>query len=101
MLAANYLTEYRISNGATRVRTEGAEAVCNPIGRTTISFNQMAPDLPATKTPTKSTHGGTHGSSCICLRGLPCWCQWEKRNFVLGRLDAPVKEMPVRGKRSG
>ena len=21
----------------------------------------------------KSTHGGTHGSSCICSRGWPCW----------------------------
>jgi hypothetical protein len=21
----------------------------------------------------KSTHGGTHGSSCICIRGWPCW----------------------------
>jgi hypothetical protein len=21
----------------------------------------------------KKTHGGTHGSSCICSRGWPCW----------------------------
>ena len=41
-------------------KAEGAERVCNPIGRT-ISTN----DQP------KSTHGGTHGCSCICSRGLP------------------------------
>jgi hypothetical protein len=27
-------------NGGVRERTEGAEGVCNPIGRTTVSINQ-------------------------------------------------------------
>jgi len=30
------------------------------------------PELPGTKPPTKNTHGGTHGSSCICSTGWPC-----------------------------
>jgi hypothetical protein len=51
-------------------KTEGAEGVCNPIGRTTIS----------TKTPQSSqglnyqpnnTHGGIHGSRYICSRRWP------------------------------
>jgi hypothetical protein len=35
-------------------RTEGTEGVCNPIGRTTISTNQISiPELPRTKPTTK------------------------------------------------
>jgi hypothetical protein len=40
MLAANHWTEGGVPNGGVRERTEGAERVCNPIGRTTISANQ-------------------------------------------------------------
>jgi hypothetical protein len=40
MLAANLWTEDRVPNGGVRESTEGAEGVCNPIGRTTISTNQ-------------------------------------------------------------
>jgi len=40
MLAANHQTEHRDHNGGTRGRTEGAEGVCNPIGRMTISSDQ-------------------------------------------------------------
>jgi hypothetical protein len=29
--------------------TEGEEGVCNPIGKTTISSNQMVPELPGAK----------------------------------------------------
>jgi hypothetical protein len=39
MLTANHWTEHRDPNGGVRERTEGAEGVCNPIGRTTISTN--------------------------------------------------------------
>jgi len=59
-------------NEGIREKTEGAEGVCNPIGRTIISTNQTPPELPGTKPPTMSTHGGTHGSSCIHSRGWPC-----------------------------
>jgi hypothetical protein len=62
-------------NGGVRGRTEGAEGVCNPIGRTTISTNQTPPSplhppsSQGLKHQPKSAHGGTHGSSCICSRG--------------------------------
>lgn len=41
MLAANPWTEHVILNGAISKRTEGAKEVCSPIGRTTVSTNQM------------------------------------------------------------
>jgi hypothetical protein len=48
MLAANYQT------GGVRGRIEGAEGVCNTIGKTTILTNQTPPpELPRTKPPTK------------------------------------------------
>jgi hypothetical protein len=40
MLAANHRTEHRDPNGTIRGRTEGAEGVCYPVGRTTVSTNQ-------------------------------------------------------------
>jgi hypothetical protein len=39
ILSANHLTEHCIPNGGVREGTEGAEEVCNPIGRTTTSTN--------------------------------------------------------------
>jgi hypothetical protein len=39
MLAANHRTEPGNPNGKVREKTEGAEVVCNPIGKTTISTN--------------------------------------------------------------
>ena len=36
-----------------------------------ISTNQIPPQLPGTKPPTKEYTGGTYGSSCICSRGWP------------------------------
>jgi hypothetical protein len=39
-----------------------------PIGRT-ISTNQSSQGL---NHQPKTTHGGTHGSSCICSREWPC-----------------------------
>jgi hypothetical protein len=40
MLAANHWAEHGVPNGGVRERTEGAEGVCNPIGRTIIPTNQ-------------------------------------------------------------
>jgi hypothetical protein len=45
MLAANHLTDNGIPNGGVRKRTEGAEGVCNPIGRIAISTNQRSQSL--------------------------------------------------------
>jgi hypothetical protein len=36
MLETNHMTEHRDLNGGVRGRTEGAEGVCNLIGRKTI-----------------------------------------------------------------
>jgi hypothetical protein len=52
--------------------TKGAEGVRNPIGRTTISTNQTPRSSQGLNHQPKSTHGGTHGSSCICSRGWLC-----------------------------
>jgi hypothetical protein len=41
MLPDNNWTGHRVPNGGVRERTEGAEGVFNPIGRTTISTNQI------------------------------------------------------------
>jgi hypothetical protein len=40
MLTANHWTEHGDPNGGVKERTEGAEGVGSPIGRTTISINQ-------------------------------------------------------------
>jgi len=68
MLAANHWTENGVPIGGVRERIEGAEGVCNPIR--TISTNQSSQGL---NHHPKCTHGQTHGSSCICSRGRPCW----------------------------
>jgi hypothetical protein len=41
-------------------------------GRTTISTNQTPQCSQGLNHQPKGTHGGTHGSSCICSRGWPC-----------------------------
>jgi hypothetical protein len=41
MLVAKHQTKHGDPNGGDRGRTEGAEGVYNPIGRTTISTNQI------------------------------------------------------------
>jgi len=68
MLVANHSTDNEAPIGGIRERIEGAEGVCNPI-RTT-STNQSSQEL---NHHPKRTHGLTHGSSCICSRGWPCW----------------------------
>jgi hypothetical protein len=40
MHISNHRTEHRNPNGGVRGRTKGAEEVCNPTRRTTISINQ-------------------------------------------------------------
>jgi hypothetical protein len=70
MLAANHWTEHRDHNGGVRGRTERAEGVYNPIGRTTISTNQTPQNSQGLNHQPKSTNGGTYVSICICSRGL-------------------------------
>jgi hypothetical protein len=40
MLAANHWTKCRNTSGGVRRRSEEAEGVCNPIGKTTALTNQ-------------------------------------------------------------
>ena len=72
MLATNHWTECGIPNGGVRERTEGAEGVCNPIGRTTMSTNQTPQSSQGLNHQPKSTHGEMHSSSHIRSRGWPC-----------------------------
>jgi hypothetical protein len=53
MLTVNHWTESRVPNGGIRERIEGAEGVCNPIERTTISIKQIPQSSQGTKPPTK------------------------------------------------
>jgi hypothetical protein len=71
MLAADHWTEQRDTSGGVKGRSEGAEGICNPIGRTTISTNQARQSLRRLNHQPKNPHGRTHGSSCICSRGWP------------------------------
>jgi hypothetical protein len=41
MLATKHWNEHRNPNGRVRKRSERTELLCNPIGRTTISTNQI------------------------------------------------------------
>ena len=86
-MAANHKTEHWDPNGGVRGRTEGAKGVCNPIGRMTISNNHIPHSVQGLNHQRKSTHGGTHGSSCICSRGWPSWLS------VRGEALGPVKAL--------
>jgi hypothetical protein len=69
MLEANLQTEHGDPDGGVRRRNKGADGVCNTIGRRTTSTNQTSQSSQELNHHPKSTHGGTHGSSCICSRG--------------------------------
>jgi hypothetical protein len=56
MLPTYHGTEHGISNGGVRERTEGAEGVCYPIGRTTISTNLIPQHSQGLNHQPKSTH---------------------------------------------
>ena len=71
MRIANHGTEHGVPNGGVRERTEGAEGVCNPIGRTTISTNQTPQSSQKLNSQSKSIHEQDHGSCYIWSRGLP------------------------------
>jgi hypothetical protein len=79
-----------VPNGGVRERTEGVKGVCNPVGRTAISTNQSSQGL---NHQPRSTHGGTHGSSCICNRGWSCWASMGEEALGAVKAQCPsVKE---------
>ena len=88
MLAVNHQNELWEPNVEVRGRTEGAEEVCNIIGKTTISTKQTPQSSQELKLQPKKTHGGTHGSSYICSRGWPYLTIMGEK--ILGPVDAPA-----------
>jgi len=91
VLAANHWTENGVPVGGIRERIEGAEGACNPI-RTTVPTNQSSQGL---NHYPKSPHGQTHGSSCTCSRGWPCWAPMGGE--ALGPAKAGPPLPPVQG----
>ena len=83
MLIANHQTEHGDPKGG---RTKGAEGVCNPIGKTTISTNQTLPTPPELP-GTIHMEGPMAPAVYVGKGGLICR-QWEERPMVLWRLDA-------------
>jgi len=73
MLAANHWTEKGIPIRRIRERIERAEGSCNSKW-TTMPINQSFQGL---NHYPKTIHGLTHGSSCICSGGWPCWAPME------------------------
>jgi len=67
---AKHPTEQGDDNGKLRSRTERAQEFCNPVGINTVSMNQTPQRSQGLDHQPKSTHRGTHGSTCICSRGL-------------------------------
>ena len=86
MLTANYGTEHGVPNRGVRERTKGDKGDSSLVGGTTISTNQTLPELWGLNYQPKHTHGGTHGSSRICSRELPC--RTSMRGETLGPLKA-------------
>jgi hypothetical protein len=71
-----------------RERNKGAERICNPTGRATLSTNQSSQGL---KHQSRNTHGGNHCSSCICSRGWPCWA--SVGGEALGHVKTPCPSL--------
>jgi len=69
VLAANHGTENGVSNGGARERTEGSERICNPIEEQQYQPARLPQSSQGLNHQPKSTHGGTHDSSCLCNRG--------------------------------
>jgi hypothetical protein len=62
-----------------REKTEGAEVVCNSLGRTTISTNQSSQEI---NHQPRSTHGPMASATYVAEDGL-VWHQWEERPLLL------------------
>ena len=92
MLTGIHWMEHRVSNEGARERTQRAEGVCSPIGRTTTGTNQYPQSSQGLNHQPKKSHGGTHGSSCIWSRG------WSSQSSMGGEALGPVKVLcPIIG----
>jgi len=97
MLAVNHLAENRVPNGELRERIEGAEGVYSHI-RTTVRNTQSSQGL---NHHPKSTHGQTHGYSCICRREWPSWAQMGGEALGLVKALCPSIEETRTGRQVG
>jgi hypothetical protein len=79
-----YCTKDRVLNEGAKVRTQGVERVCSPIGGWTNQYLQSSQGL---NHQPKNTHGITHGPSCICSRG------WPSPSSMEGEALDPVKAL--------
>jgi len=84
MVGTNHRTEQGDPYGGVRENNEGAEGVCNPIGRR-ISTNQTPQCSQGLNHQPMSTDGETHDSSHIGSRG------WHCRVSTGGKALGPVK----------
>jgi len=83
MLAVNHWTEYRDCNEERLKELKGFAP-----HRKNNNINQPDPQSSqGLNHQPKSTHGQTHGSSCICSRGWPCWAPMGRE--ALGLVKAP------------
>jgi hypothetical protein len=89
MLTSNHHTEHRDPNGGVRGRTEEAEGVCNPIGRTTKSTNQSPRTFRDYTTNQRVHLEEPMASAAYVAEYFLIWHQWEARSLVLRRLDDP------------
>jgi hypothetical protein len=85
MLTAIYWTEHRVPNEGARESTQGAKGVWSSLGGTTIWTNWYPQSSLGLNCQSKKTHGGTHGSRCMCSRG------WPSRSSVGWEAFGPVK----------
>jgi hypothetical protein len=86
MQTAKHQTEHGDPNGGVRTRTEGAERVCNPIGRTTVSINQNLQSSQGLNHQPNSTHvGEAKDPAGYVVEDCLIWHQWEGSPFVLWR----------------
>ena len=71
----------------SEIQGQGAEGVCNPIGRTAISTNQPPPllELPGTKLPTNQrVHmDGPMAPAAYVAEDSFDWHQWEEKPLIL------------------
>jgi hypothetical protein len=79
----------RDPNGEVKPRTVGADRVCSPIGRTTISTNQMPGSSQGLNHQPRSTEWISMASAGYVAEDSLIWHPWEGSPLILWRLDDP------------
>jgi hypothetical protein len=90
MYIAKHWTECGDPNGEIRARTEGAEGLCIPIGRTTIPTNQTPQSSQGLNHQPKSTQGVPMAPAGYVTEEYLIWHHWEGSPLVLWSFDTPA-----------